>query len=304
VWDDTEHAPPPKTEADWIKAGEIVFDAATDYDRVVTVPQSRDPAWYEQLGTPVARDGTVPFFRYVIRKKGTVEVGQISCAWCHTRVLPDGSTLKGAQANFATVRAVAFGIRSRAAKSKDTSQLLARLRLGYRAEWSVPWLSPDPAAPVEQMSLEELVGVLDVLPAGVVARQRTSVFYPAQVPDLVGVKERKYLDHTGLQQQRSIEDLMRYAAMNRGRFDGGDALANHNGFIPADEPRFQKNYPTRRLKPVTATTSFTRWASTSILFNPRQILTSLMHLLSEDRRSSSGRAAVCAIRRRSIPITN
>ena len=28
--------------------------------------------------------------------------------------------------------------------------------------------------------------------------------------------------------------------MNRGRFDGGDALANHNGFIPADEPRFRK----------------------------------------------------------------
>jgi hypothetical protein len=240
VWDDAGHAPPLKSEPDWVKAGELVFDAPTDYDRVVTVPQSRDPAWYQQLGTPVAKDGTVPFFRYVIRKKGTVEVGQISCAWCHTRVMPDGSTQKGAQANFATVQAVASGIRSRAAKSKDTSRLLARLRLGYRAEWSVPWLNPDPAAPVEQMSLEELVGVLDVLPAGVVARQRTSVFYPAQVPDLVGVKERKYLDHTGLQQQRSIGDLMRYAAMNRGRFDGGDALANHNGFIPADEPRFQK----------------------------------------------------------------
>jgi hypothetical protein len=179
VWDDTEHSPPLKTAMDWIKAGEIVFDAATDYDRVVTLISERDPAWYEQLGTPVARDGTVPFFRYVVRKKGTVEVGQISCAWCHTRVLPDDSALKGGQANFATVRAVAFGIRSRAAKSKDASQLLARLRLGYRAEWSVPWLNPDPAAPVEQMSLAELVGVLDVLPAGVVARQRTSVFYPA-----------------------------------------------------------------------------------------------------------------------------
>ena len=35
-------------------------------------------------------------------------------------------------------------------------------------------------------------------------------------------------------------ESVRYAAMNRGRFDGGDALANHNGFIRADEPRFQK----------------------------------------------------------------
>jgi hypothetical protein len=66
------------------------------------------------------------------------------------------------------------------------------------------------------------------------------MFYPAQVPDLIGVKDRRYLDRTGLQQQRSVADLMRYAAMNRGRFDGGDALANHNGFIPTDAPRFQK----------------------------------------------------------------
>jgi hypothetical protein len=27
VWDDKGHAPPLKTEVDWIKAGEIVFDA-------------------------------------------------------------------------------------------------------------------------------------------------------------------------------------------------------------------------------------------------------------------------------------
>jgi hypothetical protein len=240
IWDDEGHAPPLKTEADWLKAGEMVFGAPTDFDRFVTVAETRDPAWYKQIGTPVAKDGTVPFVRYVVRKKGVVEVGQISCAMCHTRVMSDGSILKGAQGNFPVVRAVAFGIRSSAAQSNDNSQLLTRLRLGYRALWSVPWLSPDPAARVDQMPLEQLVEALEALPAGVVARQRTSIFYPAQVPDLIGLKDRKYLDRTGLQQQRSIGDLMRYAAMNRGRFDGGDALANHNGFIPADEPRFQK----------------------------------------------------------------
>jgi hypothetical protein len=240
VWDDAGHAPPLKTEADWLRAGETVFDAPTDFDRFVTVAETRDPAWYKQIGTPVAKDGTVPFLRYVVRKKGTVEVGQISCGMCHTRVMPDGSTVKGAQANFPTVRAVAFSIRSAAAQSKDKSQILTIVRLAYMAEWSVPWLNPDPAARVNEMSLDELIDALNTLPAGVVARQRTSVFYPAQVPDLIGVKERKYLDRTGLQQQRSIGDLMRYAAMNRGRFDGGDAIANHNGFIPADPPRFQK----------------------------------------------------------------
>jgi hypothetical protein len=240
VWDDAGHAPPLKTDADWLKAGEIVFDASTDFDRFMTLAESRDPAWYKQTGTPVAKNGTVPFVRYVIREKGTVEVGQISCAMCHTRVLLDGGVLKGAQGNFPVVRAVASNIRLGVAHSKNTLQFLARLRLGYKALWSVPWLSPDPAARVDQMSVEELAEALDALPAGVIARQRTSVFYPVQVPDLIGVKERKYLDHTGLQQQHAIGDLMRYAAMNRGRFDGGDAIANHNGFIPADEPRFQK----------------------------------------------------------------
>jgi hypothetical protein len=240
VWDEAGLEPPLKTKADWLRAGETVFDAPTDFDRFVTISETRDPTWYKRIGIPVAKDGTVPFLRYVVRKKGTVEVGQISCGMCHTRVMPDGSTLKGAQGNFPVVRAVAFAMHMDAAQSKDKSQVLTMVRLAYLSEWSVPWLKPDPAARVNEMSIDELIDALNALPAGVVARQRTSVFYPAQVPDLIGVKERKYLDHTGLQQQRWIGDLMRYAAMNRGRFDGGDAIANHNGFIPADPPRFQK----------------------------------------------------------------
>jgi hypothetical protein len=71
-------------------------------------------------------------------------------------------------------------------------------------------------------------------------RYRASPLYPVQIPDLIGVKDRRYLDRTGLQRQASIADLMRYAAMNRGIGDGGDGLADHNGFIPADPPRFSK----------------------------------------------------------------
>ena len=130
VWDDARQ-PPLKTDVDWLTAGEMVFDAPTDYDRFITVAESRDPAWYKRLGTPVAvRNGTVPFIRYVVRKKGTVEVGQISCAMCHTRVMPDGSTVKGAQTNFPTVRAVASYIRWGAAQSKDVPAQLPDRRFG------------------------------------------------------------------------------------------------------------------------------------------------------------------------------
>jgi len=187
----------------------------------------------------VASDGTVPFVRYVVRKKGTVEVGIGSCARCHTRVMPGGSILKGAQGNFATVRAVSYNARIRA-QANDPAESLAQFRRAYRAQWAMPWLSPDPEALIDKMSLEQLLASTDSFPAAVVARHRASLLYPVQVPDLIGVKDRRYLDHTGLSRQRSIGDLMRYAAMNRGNLAGGDALANHNGFIPADPPNFNK----------------------------------------------------------------
>jgi hypothetical protein len=240
IWDDEGHAPALKTNADWIKAGEIVFDAPISFDRFVTVPVLRDPAWYQKVGTPVAADGTIPFVSYVIRKRGLVEVGQIGCVMCHSQVMPDGSILKGSQENFPTVRAVGYKIRAASAQSSDTRQILTGLRLQFRALSAMPWLSPDPEAQLDHWSLEDFVTSEEAFPPAVVARQRTSLLYPAQVPDLIGVKDRRYLDHTGLQQQRSIADLMRYAAMNRGQFDGGDAVANHHGFIPGDPPRFEK----------------------------------------------------------------
>src|SRR5262245_10575752 len=100
LWDDAGRVPPLKTQTDWVKAGEIVFDAATTYSSIVNPNNVRDPAWYANVGVVLAGDGTIPFLRYVVRQKGTVEVGQSSCGQCHIRVMPDGSILKGAQGNF------------------------------------------------------------------------------------------------------------------------------------------------------------------------------------------------------------
>src|SRR5689334_16583096 len=75
-----------KSEADWIKAGELVFEAPTSYNAIVTAANVIDPQWYEKTGTPIAKDGTLPWFRYVVREKGKIELGTTSCAMCHTRV--------------------------------------------------------------------------------------------------------------------------------------------------------------------------------------------------------------------------
>jgi hypothetical protein len=48
---------------------------------------------------------------------------------------------------------------------------------------------------------------------GGVARWNGSILYPAKIPDLIGFKDRKYIDHTATHRHRNIGDLMRYAAL-------------------------------------------------------------------------------------------
>ena len=219
-----------KTEADWIKAGEIVFNSAgpTPPNNITTVEDFHDPAFYKAVNPPVAADGTIPHLRYSIQRKGEVAVVLPNCAGCHTRVLPDGKVVAGAQSNSTVGARVSYGLRRLGEAS--------RLRLPF-GESSVPWLSPDPAERLKNLSFEDQLAVTeDANQPGVFARSGSSFLYPPKTPDLIGIRERKYLDATGLTQHRSIGDLMRYAAVvsdverfNRyGKFRIGD--------VPAEPP--------------------------------------------------------------------
>jgi hypothetical protein len=239
LWDDKGHAPPLKTEADWIRAGEIVFDTPTRTPPSYGVDDLRNADFYQKTRAPVAKDGNLPAYRYMVRTKGTVELGVNSCAECHTRVMPDGSVLKGAQSNFPVQRAAAYGLRANATKAKDTDQLLADTRGILKMLHDTPWLRPDPEDRIDAMSIDEIASAFEAIPPGVGLRDRSSTFMPIQIPDLIGVRGRSYLDRTGLEVHRSIVDLMRYAALNQ----GADALASYEGFIPADRPRFRQLPP-------------------------------------------------------------
>ncbi len=212
-----------KTEADWIKAGELVFEAPGPLEEVKATTFARDPAWYAKTSTPLTKEGINPFFRYFVTLKGKVEIGRLQCTQCHIRVMADGTVIKGAQGNYPQGRAVAL----------TRTQNSNRYKERELATYGIPWLKPDPLK-VDQMTVEEYVGRQAAIPPGVIARQGTSTLYPAQIPDLIGVQERKYLDHTGLQRHRSSVDLMRYAILNQGM----DVLANYGGFVPA-APDFQ-----------------------------------------------------------------
>ena len=212
-----------KTEEDWIHAGELVFDAPIFYDVVTTVAEVREPGWYQRVGAPLTKDGIMPFARYVIRDKGKIELGNNACAFCHTRVMPDGSIIKGAQGNFPFDRAVAYGIRKRSTVEEE--------RAIQHVLFGAPWIKPDPMGRLDQMSLDDMASMLEAIPPGVLARHRSSPYYPPAVPDLIHAKDSRYLDKTGLVRHRGIEDMMRYAALNNEM----DFLSRFGDFIPRGE---------------------------------------------------------------------
>jgi hypothetical protein len=231
VWDDAGHKPSLLTESDWIAAGEAIFDAPIYYTnhRVVAVADVRNPEWYRTTGAPVARDSTLPYVRYVIRKKGTVDLGNFACGFCHSRVMPDGSVIKGAQGNFPFEKSKAWSFRPSSATPEQRSAKESALRRLDGGLFAVPWISSDPLDALKDLSFTELLSAHAAIPAEVIGRHRLDLLSPVPVPDLIGVKDRHYLDRTGLQKQRSVADLMRYAALNQ----GADDLASYGGFVPA-----------------------------------------------------------------------
>jgi hypothetical protein len=218
-----------KTETDWINAGELAFDAPLFYDSDpianVRLSDVRNPAWYQTMGVRLTTDGVMPYTRYVIRQKETIEVGNLSCGMCHTRVMTDGAVIKGAQGNFPN--AGTFRLR---ADPRPEQQVLETRRFGDQLLYAQPLLRPDPLARIEQMSLKELIAFEEAKPPGVNARHGSSPLYPVQVPDLIGIKDRRYLDRTGLVRHRDIGDLMRYGALNQ----DGDLLSRNAGFRPLE----------------------------------------------------------------------
>src|SRR5262245_60347595 len=208
---------------EWIRLGELVFDAPNDYDIAGSPTQFRDSSYYTALGIPVARDGTVPFVRYVVRYRGKVEVGVLACGPCHTRVTSDGRVTTAAPGKCPV---------DRTGPPDMPDEALPDLRRLFTMLYGAPWLGDrDPARPFATMSYREMLEYGRAIPPGVQVRHGTSYPNPAQMPDLIGVRERRYLDHTGLVRHRDIGDVMRYAALNQ----SADVYSRYGDFLPVAE---------------------------------------------------------------------
>ncbi len=207
------------TKADWIAAGALVFEWPINLAPRRPDGSERFRAALERRPLPVAADGVIPFFRYVIREKGKLEIGRMSCASCHSRVMPDGSVILGAQGNFPFDHEFADSL-----EGAPRDQVMPGLRslFGMPAHEGAPPPFPD------DIAVEDVVASLRAIPPGALARHGTSMTSPVQVPDLIGIADRRYFDRTGLGRHRGPGDLMRYAALNQGM----DFLSEHDGFVP------------------------------------------------------------------------
>ena len=204
-----------RIEADWVRAGQRVFE---EYD----VPAFRvfDPAaiaaarrldTFAKSDVTVRRDGTVPDLRWVPTSRG-VALSITNCSECHIRRMPDGTLLHGAPANQSGSPIGRFGIGVWGSSPVDLGNDGPVLSI-WRS-WAVPWIQDDVHDAIKKMSVQEAGPIFGAAArVGIFPRWNGSGYYPTKIPDLIGFKDRRYIDHTATHQHRGPGDLMRYAAL-------------------------------------------------------------------------------------------
>jgi hypothetical protein len=212
-----------KTDADWLAAGRDVFDgmhlAEFRTASAAAFAWADDPDLAAHQHVRVARDGTIPGTRWLIDHDGVLKLTITECSGCHTRVLPDGTVATGAQTN------QILGSLAQACFDEDTAAMRRAGRLRSAADsayasYGVPWRADDVNARLKTMTDEE-VGRVDGQPfPGTFVRFNASPWVATKIVDLIGVKDRKYLDATATHRNRGPEDIARYGILVTTADDG------------------------------------------------------------------------------------
>ena len=211
-----------KSQTDWIAAGRRVFEEAdhlhlrTFDPKFIATARSRET--YERMEP--APDGTVTDLRWVPTTEG-VALGFPNCRNCHLQYLRDGAQIPGAPTfatSFNRFRSLLIG---RAQNAKHVIDGGMPFFMGaepfgaslYQA-FGVPWRKDDINQQLKAMTQAQYsVPRAAFARSGGIPRWNGSLLYPAKIPDLIGIEDRKYIDHTATHLHRDIGDLMRYTAL-------------------------------------------------------------------------------------------
>jgi hypothetical protein len=206
-----------KTEREWVDAGRRVFEEfdfvpSRRYDADL-VRKLRSQAYFAEHRIEPLPDGTLPYVRWVVTERG-VAIALKECSGCHLRWVPEpasgGKPYHGAPENM-PFPSLGFSF-----VDLGAGVYLPRGDDAPAIRWRghfVPWIPNDINSRIKTMTDQEW-GAWDDASNGIgmSARWDGSIFYPTKIPDLIGIKDRKFFDHTATHRNRGIEDLMRYAA--------------------------------------------------------------------------------------------
>jgi hypothetical protein len=205
-------APGARTEAEWIDIGRRVFDEmdvpffrSTD-PQMIAIARSADALGRRRVRAQ--KDGRLFGVRWIPTSKG-LALSVSDCSFCHTRAMPDGSLLNGAPFN-QPFDGLLGGLVARGSASlfPGDSPSTASWR-----EYTTPWIPNDIHDGMKSMTGAEMGALVGSAPPGTFPRFNGSPYYMTKVPDLIGIKDRTYIDHTGTHRLRGPSDVMRYAAL-------------------------------------------------------------------------------------------
>ena len=203
--------PGARTKIEWIKAGQIVFREGDvppfrSYDPAI-IATVRSLEAFTKAGGRAQADGTVSGMRWVPTSKG-VALSILDCSGCHTRLLPDGSYLDGAPLNLPGNRIIGQLIEAASSSTGDESPAMQAWR-----QFAVPWIPDDIHSNIRSMQPPELGALLRSGVKGTFARFNGSPYYMTKIPDLIGIGDQHYIDHTATHRLRDVGDVARYAVL-------------------------------------------------------------------------------------------
>jgi hypothetical protein len=147
--------------------------------------------------------------------------------------MPDGNILKGGQGNSSFDKTFGTSLKIGAIQRKMSDSVANEMvRRQFKFLFGAPWIKHESQLKIQAATLDPSVDVLMATVPGVMHRHGSAFGSPTAIPDLFNLEQRKYLDRTGLIQQRDIGDVMRYAVLNQNL----DFLNSYGGFKPDNSP--------------------------------------------------------------------
>jgi hypothetical protein len=209
-----------KTERDWVAADRRAFEELDHfhlrtYDaRFIAAARNKDALDAEGATLP---DGSIFGMRWVPTNKG-VALSFSNCSNCHLRYLPDGTAAPGVPVIGSPrlpIRVFGGTVRqSTPAGAVRSEPLVSQVQQAHRVvvgatpfvmgpepfglwlyrAFGVPWKTDDINERLKTVSAEEYAALnIAFRRGGGLPRWNGSLYYPAKVPDLIGIKDRSTL---------------------------------------------------------------------------------------------------------------